>query len=250
MIPLRIAFTTLTLLPIAVARTSANDLKRSVIFYPLVGGAIGSLFLVLHLLPLPSDLQALVILVAWVLVTGAFHLDGLGDCLDGWFGGRTVQERLRIMKAPNLGTYGMTAIILVLLSKYVLLVHLLGKSGPELFEGKDLAIYWLLATPAIARWGVCLACRWAKVPTGNQGLGSQVLGISDAGFLLATLLAIAFGMPLKWPLLTVFGVTTGISFGTILLSRSRIGGLTGDGLGSIIELSEVGILFVGCLSYA
>lgn len=248
--PLRIAFATLTLLPIPVARVSPTDLKRSVVFYPLVGAFLGFSFFLLYLLPLRADLQALVILATWVLMTGAFHLDGLGDCLDGWFGGKDIQDRLRIMKAANLGTYGMTGIALVLLFKYVLLAHLLDKTGQDPFTYKDPSGFWLLAVPVAARWGVCLACRFAHAPLGNRGLGSQVLGLSNGGFLAATLLAIPFGISLKWPFLGVFGIAAAVALGVSALSRSRIGGLTGDGLGAIIEWSEVGILFFSCVVHA
>ncbi len=244
-----IAFSTLTLIPISVANPKAADLKRSVVFYPLVGALLGFFLFLLHLLPISHDLQALVILIAWVLLTGAFHLDGLGDCLDGWFGGRNPQERQRIMKTADLGTYGMVGIALTLIAKYVLLDHLLIQDHADLLTAQSRAGFWLIAIPTTARWSVCLGCSIGKAPAGNKGLGSQVLGLSGTGFLVATLLTLVFISPLKWAVLAVFLVAAMIAAGVTGFSRLRIGGLTGDGMGAMIELSEVGILFFACLSH-
>jgi adenosylcobinamide-GDP ribazoletransferase len=248
--PLWIALSTLTLIPVSVADPKAADLKRSVIFYPLVGALLGFLLFLLHLLPIGHDLQALVILVAWVSLTGAFHLDGLGDCLDGWFGGRDPKERLRIMKTADLGTYGMTGIALTLIAKYVLLDHLLAQDHVDLLTSQTRAGLWLIAIPAAARWAVCFACSIGKPLVGNKGLGSQVLGLSGTGLLLTTLMTLVLIFPLKYAILAVFLIAAMISAGVSGFSRLRIGGLTGDGMGAMIELSEVGLLLFACLSHA
>ena len=247
--PLWIALSTLTLIPVSVADPTAADLKRSVVFYPFVGALLGFLLFLLHLIPVGHDLQALVILVAWVLLTGAFHLDGLGDSLDGWFGGRNPQERLKIMKTADLGTYGMVGITLTLIAKYVLLDHLLTRDHADPLMSQDHSSLWMIAIPTAARWAVCSACSIGKTPAGNKGLGSKVLGLSTTDFLFATLLTLILIFPLKWALLGVFLITAVISAGVSELSRLRIGGLTGDGMGAMIELSEVGILFFACLSH-
>ena len=247
--PLWIALSTLTLIPVSVADPTAADLKRSVVFYPFVGALLGFFLFLLHLLPIGHDLQALVVLIVWVLLTGAFHLDGLGDCLDGWFGGRDPKERQRIMKTSDLGTYGMVGIALTLIAKYVLLDHLFTQGHMDLLTNESHTGFWLIAIPAAARWAACSACSIGKAPAGNKGLGSQVLGLSGTGFLMATFLTLIFIFPLKWAVLGVFFIAALISAGVTELSQFRIGGLTGDGMGAMIELSEVGLLFFACLSH-
>ncbi len=234
-----IAFSTLTLIPTPVANPSAKDLKHSVALYPLVGAFVGFLLFLIHKISTAHSLQALLALILWVLLTGAFHLDGLGDCLDGWFGGRTPQERQRIMKDAALGVYGMAGITLNLIAKYVLLNQLMAKEDASL---------WLITIPITARWAVCLSCVISKAPQGNKGLGSHIIGLPINWFLLATVLALGANAPLlKWSALEVFLIAAGVSVMTSLLSKSKIGGLTGDGMGATIELTEFGTLFLACL---
>ncbi|MCV5649127.1 adenosylcobinamide-GDP ribazoletransferase, partial [Escherichia coli] len=62
-----------------------------------------------------------------LLLTGAFHEDGLTDMADGIGGGMTVERRLSIMKDSRIGTYGAATLVMALLAKFVLwseLVHL------------------------------------------------------------------------------------------------------------------------------
>lgn len=54
-----------------------------------------------------------------LLLTGAFHEDGLTDMADGIGGGMTVERRLSIMKDSRIGTYGAATLIMALLAKYV-----------------------------------------------------------------------------------------------------------------------------------
>jgi adenosylcobinamide-GDP ribazoletransferase len=97
---------------------SWNDevpLGRVIALFPVVGFLIGIfLFLVGVLFPSMSCALALAV---WVIVTGAFHLDGLADTCDALAFGRDKEERLRIMKDSHIGTFGVVAVVLVLLLK-------------------------------------------------------------------------------------------------------------------------------------
>ena len=95
----------LTVVPPVVRRpfTSA-ELGRAVGWFAFVGLILGAFLAGADLalsLVLPRSVTAAVILVLWVLVTGALHLDGLLDSCDGLFGGRTPEARLRIMPGTN-----------------------------------------------------------------------------------------------------------------------------------------------------
>ncbi|HTA77182.1 MAG TPA: adenosylcobinamide-GDP ribazoletransferase [bacterium] len=233
------AFSTLTILPTPASNPTPQELKRSVLFFPLVGALLGGMFMLLYRLSLPSDLKTVIILLVWVAFSGAFHLDGLGDCLDGFFGGKDPQDRQRIMKAADLGTYGMTGITLTLIFKTVLLNHLLGQMNVS---------YWLLAIPIAARWAVCLSCFISKPPVGNTGLGSFVISSPLPVFLVGSLFALAGCFFLQKYAIGFFIITALISVAVSALSQKRIGGLTGDGLGATIELTEVALLFFACLN--
>ena len=64
-----------------------------------------------------------------VLVTGAFHLDGLGDVSDAFAGGATVERRMEILKDSRLGTYGVAAVALALVLQVTSLAWLDAAQG-------------------------------------------------------------------------------------------------------------------------
>ncbi len=233
------AFAMLTLIPAKKLNPTSEELKLSVLFYPLVGALFGGAFILIDHLSLATDLKALVLLLVWVLLSGAFHLDGLGDCLDGFFGGKDPEDRHRIMKAPDLGTYGLVGITLTLIFKAILIRHLLDQAS---------ITYWLLAIPVAARWAVCVACFISKPPAGNQGLGSMVMGIPLPIFLAATVLAAAGCFALGKNILYVGLIAGIIPIFVSRISQEYIGGLTGDGLGATVELTETVLLFFACMN--
>jgi adenosylcobinamide-GDP ribazoletransferase len=239
---LLVAISTLTCLPLSPDQWTDKDLKQSVAFYPLVGALIGGLLVLADQIPMAHDLKALLLLLLWVAITAAFHLDGLSDCLDGFFGGKTPDERRRIMKDPHIGAFGVTGIALALLFKFILLTHLLsnGESWKQ-----------LLFIPLAARWAVTLACALFKAPPGDKGLGSQVLGLPAPWFAASTVVTLAIGIGL----LKIQGaesvlLAAAIALAVGFLSQSRIDGLTGDGMGAVVELSEASLLFMACLALA
>lgn len=217
-------------------------MRVSAAFYPLVGGLIGCFLALSKQLPFSHDMKALLVLLLWVLLTGAFHLDGLGDCLDGFFGGISPAERRSIMKGSSLGVYGVVGIVLVLLFKYVVLSRFLSQGE---------AWKWLLFIPIAARWGVTLSCTFFQAPAGDSGLGSKVMGLTPGWFGFSTLATLVTGIALlKVQVFTVLLIAGLVALGVGLLSRSRIKGLTGDGMGAIIELTETFLLFFACAALA
>ncbi len=237
---LLIALSTLTPFPSSPEKWTERELKQSVAFYPLIGALIGGLLVLTARIHLAHDLKALLLLLLWVITTAAFHLDGLSDCLDGFFGGKTPEERRRIMKDPSIGAFGVTGIALTLLFKYVLLSRLLAVE--ENWK-------WFLLIPMAARWAVTFSCALFKAPQGDKGLGSQVVGLSAPLFAASTVFALAIGIALlKLPALEAYFLAAVIALMVGFFSKSRIGGLTGDGMGATVELTEVGLLFFTCLS--
>ena len=112
-----IALQFLTRLPVTLRSSpSKKEMGYSILFYPLIGLLLGIVLLVVSrlLVDVQSFLTAALLLLIWVGLTGALHLDGLADMSDAWVGGLGEQSRtLRIMKDPNCGPMGVTAIILV-----------------------------------------------------------------------------------------------------------------------------------------
>ncbi len=237
--PLLISFSTLTLLPVSPKHWKPADVKASVAFYPLVGALLGGILALVSRIHFAHELKILLILLTWVIGTAAFHLDGLADCCDGFFGGKTPEGRRRIMKDSATGAYGVTGIALILLFKYSLLGQLWAGDG---------VWKWLLLIPLAARWAVTLSCTVFNAPPGDKGLGSQVLGLPAPFFSASTLLSLAAGVVLlKIQALEVFFTAGVVALAVGFLSQSKIRGLTGDGLGATIELAEAVCLFFAVL---
>ena len=115
---LLVAIRFLTVLPVSLqGRVQDEELGGSLLWFPLVGLLIGSLLLLVQQMAapaLPPPAVGALMLLVWVAVTGAIHLDGLADTCDGLYGGRTPAERLRIMKDPHVGAMGVVVAAIVL----------------------------------------------------------------------------------------------------------------------------------------
>jgi adenosylcobinamide-GDP ribazoletransferase len=238
--PFWIAFSTLTLFPIGVKKWTPRDLKNSLVFYPLVGWLIGFLVSLNRFWPAPVSVQALFALFTGVFLTLGFHLDGLADCLDGWLGGKNPAQRYRIMKDPSIGTYGAVGLFLLLLSKFVFLQLLLGRAD---------AWKYLIFIPGVARWCVGLASFLHPAPSHYKGLAAGLLGISASHFFISSLFLIPFFFVLPLSSIFILAGAAGFTIFWAALSRRMIGGLTGDGLGALIELTEAGLFLFAALSH-
>jgi len=129
--------------PLPVTPT-AKKLGQSVVFYPLIGAIIGIIVLAFaySLNPSNTSLNAAIILTVWIGLSGALHLDGIADCVDGWIGGQgNIDRSLSIMKDPNAGPMAVIALVLLLLLKFTAISLLL--------ENQAFAALWL--APVIAR---------------------------------------------------------------------------------------------------
>lgn len=205
---------------------SPETLGRSVLFYPLVGLLLGALLLGLRGLlggagPL---LTAALVLMAWAMLTGGLHLDGLADCADAWVGGQGDRERsLRIMQDPCAGPIAVAAVVLLLLVKFAALAEL-NDPLPLLLApaiGRGLVPALLLATPYVRPGG--LGSPLAENLPRLAATCVALLTFLGAGLLLG-----------PWPVLAV--AATAWCLRRLMLGR--LGGCTGDTLGASIEIAE------------
>ena len=217
------------------ARQDEKTQGRSVVFYPFLGLVLGaSLFalaLAVHGLP---DLAASWVLLVWVLLTGALHLDGLADSADAWLGGHGDRARsLKIMKDPVSGPAGVTAVVLLLLIKFVALGQLLRQSD----------LLALLLVPVFARLAVvALFLTTDYVRAGGVGdAASRNVPRTTAWLMcLIVLLVILALFPRLGAILVVTTVVTLFAMRWLMLKR--IGGTTGDTAGALIEVVEAATL--------
>ena len=236
---LRAALQFLTTLPVpAAGRMESAGQAQALPWYPVVGLLLGSLIVVLaQWLRMPFYAEAAVLLVFWVALTGALHLDGLADCADAWLGGLGDKERtLRILKDPLCGALAVVALVSVLLLKVAALAALV--------QGGTVA--YVLLVPALARGSALLLFRGtAYVRAGGLGeSASRDYPRTQADIVLLALSLLCLVL-LPATLALAMLLTTLAVF--VLVRRAalrRLGGFTGDIAGAQIELVETALLFV------
>ena len=230
--------------------------------YPLIGAVIGALLVGLAWLlttgigwlqglaggsgaGLSPLLTAALILVAWAAITGMLHLDGWADCCDALVAPLSRERRLEVMKDPRLGSFGGAGLILLLLVKLAAVAEVLTPAA-----GRPLAaLLPLLVVPVLGRWAIVIAA--ASFPLARpDGMGASFRrGLGRREIILATLTAAVACVVLGWrgPVLWAAAGLTLLGVGR--LATARLGGLTGDVYGAIVELTEtVTLVMVGLLT--
>jgi adenosylcobinamide-GDP ribazoletransferase len=181
-------------------------------------------------LGLPPALAAVVVVAVQVTLTGAMHEDGLSDSADGLWGGWDRARRLAIMKDSRTGTYGVIALVLSLLVRWVALWTLIGAG-------------WLwpavIATACISR--APMVALMAALPHARDGGLSRSVGRpSRDTALLALGVAILVAVILLGSWTFVLVLTTGAtSLGWAAIAKAKIGGQTGDILGATQQICEI-----------
>jgi adenosylcobinamide-GDP ribazoletransferase len=240
----------LTTLPVpSPSRLDDADWGRATAWYPAVGLLLGAILAgldwVLRWL-LPDGVAATLLLVAWVVLTGALHLDGFVDCCDGLLAAVPLERRLEILRDVHAGAFGIVGVVLLLLTKYATLVAL-----PDAIR-----LPALLLIPTLGRCSMTGAVLLYPYARSGPGLGRKAK--TDAGrgqLLVATgtallVMAMAWLGGLSWAALVL---TVTVVFSAFLMAQwiqSRIGGLTGDTYGALCEMVEVvGLLVLIAVAY-
>jgi adenosylcobinamide-GDP ribazoletransferase len=221
----------LTRLPTpALGGSEPGELARASDWFPVVGVLIGALVAAAvwagaHFSPW---IGALFGLVAWVLITGALHLDGLGDVADALGGAHRAPGRfLQIAHDPYIGGFGVTAIGLQLVSKLVLL--------EEVVRVSEVPVLVLVA--AWARWGTLVLGK-VVTPLG-EGLGQRLAdGIDGRVIVLHGVVLVAASAMMAPALICALVIVPALAFYWL----RRVGGITGDCHGASIEVMETLLL--------
>lgn len=229
-----VAIQFLTRLPTPRIAVSGDEFAASMRWFPAVGLIVGALVAGAGRAGAQVDpwTGALAALILWVAITGALHLDGLGDIADasgaahkarGRLSAAEHRERLlAVLGEPHVGSFAIVAIGLQLIAKLVLLHALLDR---EMFAA-------IALVPFAARIGPLV---WSRaLPDLHAGLGSRFRNaVRPIDFTIwgVALVAAAWLSPslLIAPLLFLF-------WGWWLLRK--IGGISGDGHGAGIEIAE------------
>ncbi len=237
---IRLAFGLLGRLPVGTGRPSAGEtVAASAWAWPLVGGVLAALAgaagLLATALNLPAPLAAAVALSTLMLLTGALHEDGLADTADGLWGGATPERRLEIMKDSRIGTYGMLALLLVVLLRWSALAALAGAGGGALPAAMVVAGAVSRALMAAAMAGLANARSTGLSALAGRPRSRTALHALALALALALLLSGAAG-------LIAFLLAALAALAVAALANARIGGQTGDILGAIQQVGETVVL--------
>ena len=219
----------LTILPLG--KPKIFDPKGMIPFFPIVGLILGGLVLIFDRAAMrlwSEPVVAMLDVILLVVLTGAFHLDGLADTADGLLGHRAKDEALAVMKDSRIGVMGLVAVICALVIK--------GAGIASLDVHRSLL---LVIIPAYARGSILFGIRFLKYgrPEGGTGhdLFSDSLKISAFWGLLIPV-ALSFLLGWRGVLLNLtFIIITAV---ILLYYKKRIGCITGDMLGAITEVLE------------
>ena len=242
MIPrgLILAFQFLTQLPVPrISDVEPQELARTAVWFPVVGLVIGVVLALAVLVGAGVNawIAALLGLLVWVAITGALHLDGLADVADALGASHAAPERFHeVLKDPHVGSFGVVAVVLLLMSKLVVMAQL----------PSAVLVPALLLIPAWARWGPLVWSLAAPPPSEGSASQGALKGMAEQfrsgqDWRLAAAYAAALGLASLWlapRLLAAIAIVPLIA----LYWRRRIGGMTGDCHGASVEVMEALLL--------
>lgn len=241
-------FKFMTRLPVGFEpKFDSDNLGKSMKFFPIVGMVMGIILFgffwgLSHIIYSPM-VMAVILVIIEVVLTGGLHLDGLADTFDGIFSYRSKQKMLEIMKDSRLGTNGGLVLILYFILKVALLYEL------NLIIGIPAGVV-LLLTPAFARLNSVVNCASAPYARAT-GMGKTFVdNTNGTGVIIATILTLIYGalvcnlFLIPYAILVIVPILMVLGYIFAKLMTRKIGGITGDTLGAVVELSEILVILM------
>lgn len=251
---LRLAFLLLTRLPIPGGKASLQgQAARAAWAFPLVGVAVGlvggGVFLAANRLGIGVGSATLLAIGAQILMTGAFHEDGLADTADGFGGGRDREHKLAIMRDSRIGTYGVIALLLAFGLRFSAIDELANSlistsdEYDQTVSHTSAVIVTLITAGALSR--AAMAAVWYLLPPARKdGLAASSGTVPVSAAIIAGLIALAVTFLLlageSWGA-TIAAVAV-MSLLVLLIAKRQIGGHTGDVLGATQQATEIAAL--------
>ena len=253
----------MTRIPMPKIEYDEEKLGKSMKYFPVVGIIVGFILLFFCIIfnfilknisySAVLPLMIIVVILTDLITTGALHLDGLADTFDGIFSYRSKHKMLEIMKDSRLGSNGALALILYFLLKFILLFSLT-------IESREGAIYAIMTYPVVARFCSVVSCASSPYARGS-GMGKTFVdNTKTCGLIVATVITLLYiiGMIfMPFVLFTNYSLPIQIIIKSILiiviivalsalfayafskLIERKIGGITGDTLGALLEISSL-----------
>lgn len=213
--------------------------SKAVVWFPVVGlilGAAVSMFDALLVWFWPKAVVSVLDIVLLIVLSGAFHLDGLGDTADGLLGYRSRERALDIMKDSRVGVMGVVAITCCILLKCVAL----GALGAE-------RSFVLALVPAASRLTPIIGMQFLTYCR-ESGTGKAFFGeATPAEAWMVGMVPILLMLVLGFRGMLLIAAFSGVVSALLFWYRRRMGCITGDMLGALIEVTETGLLLTAAL---
>ncbi|MGH2826759.1 MAG: adenosylcobinamide-GDP ribazoletransferase [Actinomycetota bacterium] len=228
-----------TRIPLKRLSTASDELAGSAPWFPIVGAGIGAIIATAYVglsLLLPSTVAAVLAVSAGALLTGALHEDGLGDVADAFGGGWTVERRLEILDDHRQGTFGVITLTAAFLTRVSAMATLDTYSALALIPAAHAlsrvpGIVLMRRQPLARTEG--LAAAFAGNLTPLHEIGGIVIGVTIGALLIG-----------PWVVAAVVMCAL-VSLGMTALARKKVGGIGGDVLGAVQQLSDLAVLLLG-----
>ncbi|MFI1579407.1 adenosylcobinamide-GDP ribazoletransferase [Embleya sp. NPDC020630] len=247
---LRLAFGILSVIPVEVERVDRPVAGRAMACAPLVGLVLGGLAAgVLALagwVGTGAFTAAALAVAALALLTRGLHLDGLADTADGLGSAKPAPDALRVMKASDIGPFGVLSLLFLVLIE----IGALSRLGQHGGGSAAAALVFAVVTGRVA---LSIACGPGVPSARPDGLGAMVAGTVGRGVLLAWSLVLVAGAGLYGlvqdpaeALRALGAAIAGLAAAALLLRHTtrRFGGITGDVLGAVVETAGCVALLV------
>lgn len=221
-----------TRIPVPYVEYTEEKYKKGIKYLPIVGLIIGIILFIFTFLEkfIHRPVLSLMIWIIYIWITGAIHLDGFSDTIDGIFSNRDKEKMLEIMKDSRIGAFGVIGIIILLISNITLTSYI--------------GLKYILLVPIVSR---TLAIFSASISdyARESGMGKIFMDhvntkeSSLAFAFLAIITVVFFGVKTIVPIVICILVS-------LYLTRyitKKIGGMTGDTIGFIIEITQIIFLF-------
>ena len=248
----------MTRIPMPKTDYDEEKLGKSMKYFPVVGIIVGFILLFFCIIfnfilknisySAVLPLMIIVVILTDLITTGALHLDGLADTFDGIFSYRSKHKMLEIMKDSRLGSNGALALILYFLLKFILLFSLT-------IESREAAVYAIITYPVVSRFCSVVSCASSPYARGS-GMGKTfvdniktllyTIGMLFMPFILFTNYSLPMQFMIRSVLIIVIivGLLALFAFAFSKLIERKIGGITGDTLGALLEISSLVYIFL------
>lgn len=213
-----------------------EEFHKGIWYIPFIGMLIGVILYAIYsctqFIFSPRMLGS-ILLIVYLGITGGLHIDGLADTFDAFGSNRSRERMLEIMKDSHIGTFGVLSIVLYCIMMISVLVEV---------------PYLCLVFPVVGRSMSMLSCAMSNYGR-KDGLGKAIIEntkisqvIFSICFVVFTILCLAWlkkNTLLFWVLFFAVLLTYGIGYILTKRSSKKLGGITGDIIGYIIEMSSV-----------